>query len=155
MGTQILTPADTDLVSALTIAVPHNKIGHERYVLKHGTLMTPRPLPRDVIGRNFVPERLRVGACFAVAHFLATLNRDLQYVEGFALSSSSTAPFLHAWCVDAHNCVVDVAWGQTCGMGLAYYGIVFDLADPRFTHLWGGSLIDDWKHGYPLLQPAV
>lgn len=133
--------------------------GVEEFIRANGTLMTPHPLPTGM-SLTDVPKRYRLKACFAVAFRVAlSSGGKLRYAEGYALQISGDSPYLvhHAWCVDAENRVIDLAWGGLAQLGIAraYLGIVFDLADKRFAKLWCKSLIDDSEHNWPLWnEPA-
>ena len=132
--------------------------GIEEFIRANGTLMTPYPLPTGM-SLTDVPKRYRLNACFAVAFQVAlSSGGKLRYAEGYALpNNGNVPPQLHAWCVDAENRVIDLAWGGAAALGIAraYLGIVFDLADKRFAKLWCKSLIDDWEHNWPLWnEPA-
>jgi hypothetical protein len=113
------------------------------YVVKHGRLWTPAPLPRRI-------KRGMVKQCFTNAQTLAKRSRRLQYVEGFAFSSAVPFPVHHAWCVDGDT-VVDPTWNPH---GIAYFGIAYDL-DVVTEQLRGSrcvSVLDNWEKGFPMLS---
>jgi hypothetical protein len=111
----------------------------EDFVLRHGEVWTPQPLPSAY--SPGVPKR-----CFLNAALLVAGSEGLRYVEGYAVSDGVGLPIHHAWAVDAEGRVVDPTWSV---IGDAYLGVVFDidrLPGP------GSSMLDDWVNGWPLLQ---
>jgi hypothetical protein len=117
------------------------------YVLTNGQFFPPQPVPRDVL-------RMPVTYCFANASWLVKHFPDrFRYVEGFALGELDIS--LHAWCLDRENRVIDPTWGncQLVGIGLAYFGVVFDLTTNTRGRRWRRvPILDDWERGYPLLK---
>ena len=93
----------------------------QAFLLKHGRFWQPHPLPDQYeMGRQVA------GAAFANASFLAVMNKELRYVEGFAYGFDTGTRYLlhHGWCVDAEDRVVDPTWG----IGVAYFGVAVQLS---------------------------
>jgi hypothetical protein len=85
-----------------------------RFVLTEGIEFSIRPFPVSY------PEQ-HGGECFAQSLVLS-INAEITFVEGFALSPTGQMAPHHAWCEDADG-VVDCTWQNN---GLAYLGIRFD-----------------------------
>jgi hypothetical protein len=118
--------------------------GFYDFVLREGRFFTPRPQPGDV----------RCGA--AGEPFLNSLmnatTKQLPYVEGYAVTESSSTPVLHAWNSCGDGSVVDTTWHP---FGVAYLGVVIPNALVyASTDEEGriGSSIDNWRRHWPLLQ---
>jgi hypothetical protein len=88
--------------------------------------------------------------CYKNALLLSVEEQDLFYCEGFATFRTLPLPLLHAWCVDKNRKVYDPTWTD----GTEYYGVSFDreFVFARILKNKGGSIIDDWKHHWPLLS---
>jgi hypothetical protein len=69
------------------------------FTLRMGRAWTAQPLPAWV-------ARGPMRQCYENAGTLCIENRNLTYVEGYALSPG-LPPIHHAWCVDADGCVID------------------------------------------------
>lgn len=141
----------------------------EDYVLNNAKFYRSQPLTSDelkivfrAVGRRkFLPKQ-----CFYNSMILS--SRDLTYVEGYTFDVKIPLPILHAW-VTVNNKVIDVTlrcYSKKGKLGYAtlgefdenersYFGVAFTLSDvlkyTTETHQ-GGSLIDDWMRGYPLLR---
>jgi hypothetical protein len=114
----------------------------EELVLLHGRRYTPQPFPK--VYRRGIPQ-----ACFENAYRLA-LNKSVFYVEGFA-ARCGPIPVLHAWCVEPESSLVlDPTWVEEPGM--AYFGVPIRL---EFRKTQGGSVLDNWRESYPILQSAT
>ena len=139
----------------------------EGYVLDHGKLALSEELTaeewrivREAWGRASFP----IKSCFWNAKKLSRRSGGLLvYHEGYALGA--VIPVLHAWCQIGDK-VIDPTWRhhdqpERSGpyrdrtMGLipednAYLGVPFE--ESAWTT--DGSLIDDWKHTWPLLRSS-
>ncbi|MCI0462778.1 MAG: hypothetical protein L0Z62_38005 [Gemmataceae bacterium] len=114
--------------------------GVHAFVLAHGRAYTPHALPNKY--------RLRLPkACFDNAYRLARGHR-LIYVEGFAAKKEAAfVPILHAWCVEpGSDLVIDTTWSE---VGDVYFGVPINL---DYRQRQGGSVLDHWQAGYPILQ---
>jgi len=96
------------------------------------------PLERFILecGEDYIPAKRPKGVrkqadkmCFRNATQLALSNRDLEYVEGFAVNADIGFPLMHAWCVDKADKVIDVTWRKP--EGSMYRGVII----PRYTLL--------------------
>lgn len=115
----------------------------ERFVLEHGHAFDPSPLPAR-FGRP-----LRNGRCF-INSIRATLTHGLTYVEGYACG---IIPVLHAWCIDGDGVVLDFTWGEEIAQ--SYFGVPVStpfLYDYTIKHPESGSVIDNWRAGWPMLD---
>lgn len=69
-------------------------------------------------GRPFAPGQVvlgeREGRCFTNAVRYARDNASVRYAEGIADG------YLHAWCVDSRDRVVEVTWPE---LGVWYWGV--------------------------------
>jgi hypothetical protein len=146
----------------------------EDYVLQHGQPFTSQPLTKEewqhvarVAGRKHYP----IKQCFANSQQLAIddLSGQIQYAEGYCFNM---IPVLHGWNV-LNGKVIDLTmrlfhdpyprkkWPDLCigefPQEREYFGQIFPLEQVADfitrTQCWG-SLIDDWKGGYPLLKAA-
>jgi hypothetical protein len=118
--------------------------GFYDFVLREGRFFTPRPQLGDI----------RCGA--AGEPFLNSLRnasaKQLTYVEGYAVTESSSTPVLHAWNSGGDGFVVDTTWHP---VGVAYLGVVIpNTLVYASTDEEGriGSSIDNWRRHWPLLQ---
>jgi hypothetical protein len=83
------------------------------------------------------------GNCFTMA-----LRNPTRYVycEGYA---SGIIPVNHAWLWDkANKRIIDPTWQD----GQVYFGIPFNVSYCTPAMLATGSVIDDYKRGFPLLR---
>ncbi|MEW1922322.1 hypothetical protein [Streptomyces sp. NPDC088360] len=115
-------------------------------LLESGRFFTPAELP-DSVGR--LPAR----SCYANAFAVATVRRELTYVEGYAVWEAVAGNLLHihhAWCVDAQGVVVDPTWPTP---GLAYLGLPIgpQVGAPRL----GPGLIEEMEMLYPVLEAGL
>jgi hypothetical protein len=85
-----------------------------QFVLDNGCCFRIRPYP----SARQVTQYL--GECFAQS-LLLSINAELTYVEGFALSPHGTVALRHAWCEDDGG-LVDCTWSNE---GRAYFGVRF------------------------------
>jgi hypothetical protein len=83
---------------------------------EHGQWYEPTELPAGMEMQE--PKR-----CFGNSLWLAQSNKDLTYVEGYAVPDFIELPMEHAWCVDKKGRVVDVTWENG---GQAYFGIAYN-----------------------------
>lgn len=107
---------------------------------------TPQPLP----------EGVRIGKkkfCFMNAYQLAEMRDDLIYVEGYAVAKGLPIAFIHAWCIDRDNNVIDPTWGE----GDSYFGIPLDLNYVRRIILARGmyGVLDNMEQGFPALRGEI
>jgi len=104
---------------------------------------TPQPLPEDV-------RRGEKKLCFMNAYQLAEMRKDLIYVEGYAVAKGLPIAFIHAWCIDRNDNVIDPTWGE----GDSYFGIPLDLDYVRHTILARGmyGVLDNMEQGFPALR---
>jgi hypothetical protein len=113
------------------------------FLLREAQFFEPRPLPAGI-------EYLEIKHCIKNA-FWSALQERFVYVEGYAVSSWSNVPLLHAWNLDQQGFVVDTTWNPH---GRAYFGVIFPLATIPRKRSTQYSVIDDWEHGYPILRKA-
>ena len=92
--------------------------GFEELVLECGTVMEPKPLPKNI-------KRGQPRLCYANCQQLALKNRSLTYVEGYAMAQGVSIPLQHAWLLDANGYVIDPTWETP---GCYYLGIAFRTA---------------------------
>jgi hypothetical protein len=111
--------------------------GPADFVLREGQFFRPKPLSRQTC-------RLEIRRCFENARLVSTAY-GFPYVEGYALHESKI-PLLHAWNLGNDGSVIDTTWRP---VGRAYLGVVFSAIEMA---KWRGSLIDNWKNGWPLLR---
>lgn len=92
--------------------------GFEELVLECGTIMEPKPLPKNI--KQGLPR-----LCYANCQRLVLKNRSLTYVEGYAMAQGVSLPLQHAWLLDADGCAIDPTWDSP---GCCYLGIAFKTA---------------------------
>ena len=92
--------------------------GFEELVLECGTVMEPKPLPKNI-------KRGQPRLCYANCQQLALKNRSLTYVEGYAMAQGVSIPLQHTWLLDANGYVIDPTWETP---GCCYLGIAFKTA---------------------------
>ena len=90
------------------------------FVLREGRFYTPQTYPTQYR----VGDR---GLCYRDSMRLS-IESELVYVEGFALTYVAKVAMLHGWCSDDLGRVVDSTWPNT---GIAYYGVSFRPAYVR------------------------
>lgn len=98
--------------------------GFEQLVLECGTIMEPKPLPKNV-----KPGQPRL--CYANCQRLALKNRSLTYVEGYAMAQEVSLPLQHAWLLDTDGYAIDPTWETP---GSCYLGI--PLATAWIKSIW-------------------
>jgi hypothetical protein len=95
-------------------------------------------------------RRGTIKECFRNTFKLVENNKDLTYVEGFAITENIPLAIMHAWAVNSKGEVIETTW-KTPGSG--YLGVPFNLNYVREITLkrgkWG--VIDNWENGWPLL----
>jgi len=140
-----------------------NYLSIQDYLLDTGKEFGTTEYPAEDIIREIQESpfvRMAVQECFANCQGAALLLNDprVLYAEGFALSSGSLPlPVLHAWLV-IEGKVYDPTWemvGHYDRKTSAYFGRTFETGYVRRSVLDSRmyeSLIDAWRHGYPLLQ---
>ena len=118
--------------------------GFYDFVLREGRLFTPRPRPGDIrrgaAGEPFLNSLMNAAA------------KQLQYIEGYAVTESCSIPVLHAWNSAGDDFVVDPTWHP---LGVAYLGVVIPhvlVYAARDEEGRIGSSIDNWRQRWPLLQ---
>lgn len=74
----------------------------ERFILECGKDFKGVKRPKGI-------RKQRDGACYCNATLLAFENKELAYVEGYAIHDG-LFPMLHAWCVTKTGEVVDPTW---------------------------------------------
>ena len=116
---------------------------YERFVLKHGYEFS------EVIE---LPTHVRRGEnqmCFGNAALEAIAFPDeFIYTEGYAYIEGIPLTILHGWLTDRQGRVVDPTWGTD--KKVDYYGVLVKHKYVRSR--MGLSVIDDWRHGWPLLM---
>lgn len=121
----------------------------EEFVLHNGRSFEPMPFPSKYRYRGYHAE---MKACYRNAYLLARHHPDdLRYAEGYAIAcDGSNFPFMHAWCVDREDRVVDPTWGT----GIDYFGVIFDMdyAAQVITAKGEYGVLDNWKQHFPLLN---
>ena len=118
--------------------------GQEHFLLEHGQWYEIQPWS-DQFDQG-APKQ-----CFANALFLATMNPELRYVEGFACTGTlSGFPFEHGWNIDQSGKVIDCTW---CNTGSLYFGVEFS-AGRADDAIWNGDsrVLDDYRRGHPLFR---
>lgn len=90
----------------------------EELVLECGRVMEPKPLPKTI-------KRGQPRLCYANSKQLALKNRNLTYVEGYAMAQGVSIPLQHAWLLDTDGYVIDSTWEPS---GCCYLGIAFRTA---------------------------
>ena len=118
--------------------------GFYDFVLREGRFFTPRPQPSDI-------RRGAAGEPFLNSLMNAS-TKQLSYVEGYAVTESSSTSVLHAWNSGSDGFVVDTTWHP---VGVAYLGVVIpNTLVYASTDEEGriGSSIDNWRRHWPLLQ---
>ena len=107
----------------------------------------------DVVGS--LPKGIRRGKaklCFMNA-FQLMGNGRYTYVEGIAMPSNTLFPVHHAWCVDAHNRVIDPTWTEGaayCGIHLNVTFVIKRVAKKRTYGVFGGrDSFDLYEKGLP------
>lgn len=147
------TDPDTLLHTMLTAGASHLARYHRPwwayqsvldFVLTHGTVFRPAPLPEGVT------PGVR-GKCFGNA-LLAAIQYHLDYVEGYGLTAAGDDPpyaFLHAWCTDASGVAYEVTSPTPW---FAYFGMRFSV-ERADDATWRGNacVLNDHYRGYPLL----
>lgn len=98
--------------------------GFEQLVLECGTMMQPKPLPKKV-------KRGQPRFCYANCKQLALKNRNLTYVEGYAMAQGVPLPLQHAWLLDTDGYAIDPTWEIP---GCCYLGI--PLATAWIKSIW-------------------
>ena len=86
-------------------------------LMQHGRTFAPQPRPKGYRQRA-------MGLCFRNSVSLA-ISRRLRYAEGVAMHPKMPMLVHHAWCLDAHDRVVDVTsltTGKTIGRRAASRG---------------------------------
>jgi hypothetical protein len=85
-----------------------------------------------------------------------SIDAELTFVEGFALSPNKDVALHHAWCTDSNGLLVDSTWGNT---GRGYFGVQFasDYVWERWKVLrsdWGmkPSLLDDAQNEWAIIN---
>ncbi|MEG4007674.1 hypothetical protein QUA41_17440 [Microcoleus sp. Pol11C1] len=96
----------------------------EELALECGRVMEPKPLPKTI-----KPGQPRL--CYANCQQLALKNRNLTYVEGYAMAQGVSIPLHHAWLLDANGYVIDPTWETP---GCCYLGI--PLATSWVKSIW-------------------
>jgi hypothetical protein len=101
------------------------------------------------------------GYCFSNAQRIVLSDRlgRVKYTEGFAVpSGGGLFPLHHGW-ASIEGKVIDPTWIETPidtpPAPMTYYGVSFTreyVARRLSTLKVRGSVIDDWRNGYPLLR---
>ncbi len=110
-------------LNQLSITDIERELNLRQQVSARGSEFSIRPFPTSY------SEQLN-GECF-LQSLLLSINAEITYVEGFALSPLGKLAHHHAWCEDADG-IVDCTWMNT---GLAYVGI-------RFS---GDYILGEWE----------
>jgi hypothetical protein len=98
--------------------------GFEQLVLECGTAMQPKPLPKTIkLGQPTF--------CYANCQRLVLKNRNLTYVEGYAMAQSVPLPLQHAWLLNTDGYAIDQTWEIP---GSCYLGI--PLATAWVKSIW-------------------
>lgn len=89
--------------------------------------------------------------CFGNACNLATLDKRLYYVEGYACAFG--LPVHHAWCVDRDMRIIEPTWPE---YGKAYFGCIFplDYVSKTILKTETHGVIDKWELDWPLVTGA-
>ncbi len=91
--------------------------------------------------------RLRRGPpkrCYANATGYAAANKNLFYVEGYAIDPEFPLPLEHAWLIDKTGAVLDPTWEDAADS--VYFGIPFrtDFLMAMIEHDAGGDALLSW-----------
>lgn len=152
----------------------------EEYVLRNGRFFDSAPLTAEERERVFdaidrYGRRFPIKQCYYNSQMLLLFGGEpgFRYVEGYV---SSVFPILHGW-LTLNDKVIDLTMRvrdpqgrsikRACRLGdrvlgkipseRAYIGVEYLTEDVK-RHMVGtgagGSLIDDWRLGYPLLREA-
>jgi hypothetical protein len=123
-----------------------------RFVVEAGNRFAIEPFPTSRF------KLQPVGECFWQSLRLS-IDAELVFVEGFALSPKTNVALHHAWCADSDGRLVDFTWGNT---GRAYFGIRFcsDYVWSRWKLLrseWGTkpSLLDDAHNEWAIINRRI
>lgn len=104
-------------------------------LMQHGRTFAPQPRPKGYRQRA-------MGLCFRNSVSLA-ISRRLRYAEGVAMHPKMPMLVHHAWCLDAHDRVVDVTWDLP---GVVYFGIIVPVS---IVSRSGGCVLDNWEDHWP------
>ncbi len=118
-------------------------------------------------GRHFqadkLPKGIRKGPmkdCFRTSQQIVKTARNSDeafiYVEGYAVSTATALPILHAWAVDKNGSVIDATWPdpEHC----TYFGVAFGrdyLREATAKSKKIVSLIDNYEDRWSLLRGDI
>ncbi|WP_254511386.1 hypothetical protein [Anatilimnocola floriformis] len=138
-------PEDEEVARLFGRGTIHSVV--DPFLRRYGRRYLPQDLPTKYAGGKF-------GVCYANSYRLAS-EHAVTYVEGYAISTRTASPHLHAWCVDEKGLVLDPTWRS----GTFYFGIPFRLEflkkaiaerTERGDCYYGW--LDDWRPGWPLIN---
>lgn len=148
---------------------PGHYAGLEDFLLAQGKLYPSRPLTdreQTLVAAARYKQKFPMKQCYANSQkvVLGAAGDEFRYAEGYVMLESLPIPIQHAW-LDLNGAVVDLtlrkqgkgselrSLGTT--PGAAYWGATFPTSDVRkfvLSTQYYGSLIDDWKNGWPYMR---
>lgn len=120
-GTKLVPDGEREICCMLEKQIVEREISgsfplQEKFVLRNGKLFQSQKLPKI-----FDKSKYETGLCFHNAYLITKENRDLRYVEGYAVPPDNRQLFHHAWVIDRYGRVIDPTWPAP--EETLYYGI--------------------------------